>query len=1474
MAAFAISLPPIQNTLVYTAKNILERELGVEVNIGKVDVALPSYAVLEGLELKDLQGESFLKTEACQINLLTFSLWNFLYKRNQVQELYIDYIKVLKPEINIYRQKESGKMNIDFLSSDQEKSGSNPLVIAMPKVRILEGIISFHDSSSSNIDSSFQNRINFQKIDIDKLSGDFAIFLRPNGRMKIGINEFQLHEKQSDFRLTDLSVELEYDSSNNKPFFRGRELTLKTPLTDINADFSFPRSGWDEILDDETNEFFEVDFRDSKIDFSTIEYFLDEALPIKGTAYFNGEVHGDFAHLNSDGFSIKYGDSTLLNTEFSISDFTKKERLFLDIKLLPASFMFRDLLKLLPEEGLPEHLNSLARMDVEGSFKGKYFDFDAKGVVSSALGTAEAETHFVLAHNIPIATYRGKVQTTGFNLNAFLPGNQLVSQNINANLDIAGKGFNLSQIDTRISGSIKNSEIFNYNLDSATTQLAVNSDTFQGKLNLDDAEGSATINFQGDMNKLPLHVSIDGTVSELDLKHYEIYDQTIRLSSSINADVVADSSENLYGDIILTEILANREDKELKIPEIRLSSTLEESNNTHIKLGSRFLEADLLGQFTVPKATDLIGQLISESRSYFTNSDSVLRDYYANKVIDSTETEIQLSIIARDSLNSLFTFLDKPIYVQPESFIAGKLQFGILEYAEISAKIDTAAFSDWQIADGNWSLNIAKISNAKTLGITSGLEIKKIHYGNTFHADNASLYLDGSDDYIESDLFAQQIDQANRLQLKVGTIITDNKVVLSVDSTTSLIQIQKDTLWFTNTNSIVFSDSSFQVEDFNIRSRDGFIGINGEMSSIRGKRLNVNLSDINLAKFNDFLDLRYAIGGTINAKGYVEDVFEKPRVDLDGKLEQLSLESFLYGDVEVSSHWNQRKGKLDLKAELIDKGKSTLKMDGYYIPAMESSPLNIEVITENPFPLNYISPFVEGQLYSIEGNVALESFRVFGELDSIQVSGTGNFEHTSFGVDYFKTQYRMLGKIFFDRNLITLTDVVLFDKNNKPAIVRGDIYHKGLSEFIFDIEVDEVEDFLLMDTQKEDNDLFYGTIILKNAVASITGNIDQIDIQSFIISGAGTKLRIPLSEDNNYVQPEYISFVGDETTALQREMENLQGFTLNLTIKATEEAQVDLIFDEKAGDIISGRGNGTLNMLIDEKGEFAMSGEYEIDRGNYLFTSQNVINKRFTVKEGGTISWTGDPYDAQLDLDAYYSIYANLPFSTDNSSDAASSPRVPVDVLMHMKGSLMRPEIELSIQLPSVSEQELGQVASYFKAIQNDEQELNKQVFSLLVFNQFAPVGGFLGNNFTGNGVTTSISELLSNQLNYWLSQALDDKLSVNLGTNNFQNLNLLVQAKLFNNRVTIERDGALIDPNQSNLAVGNLSVVIKLLPTEGRLSAIGSSPGVLVLEVFNRSGFSEVQQSFENSSQTGIGIFFKKDFDNLPDLLGKRKKK
>ena len=1033
-------------------------------------------------------------------------------------------------------------------------------------------------------------------------------------------------------------------------------------------------------------------------------------------------------------------------------------------------------------------------------------------------------------------------------------------------------------MDTDFEGLIQTSDYRGYLIDSILLDVHVKNQRITGGVIVKDEEGAADVNIELNMSEKPAQYNIQGLLSDIDLKHYQFTDQEIELGSQVYINVFGDSLELLNGEVQLFNTQLHRPDTNtsLLLPDVYLRSDQNKTTYKNLQLRSDLGDMDLVGTFTFQKASQLFQRLLYEGQLYFGNNDSLIQAYYASKPLDTTDVQVNMKFTPRDSINRLLDFLFVPLHVTPHDSILGNMYFSRTEYAEVSGEMDSVVYQGQTFKQTNVSISVAKFADQPELNIASGIEIDTFLAGNVLMLEDVSIDLDGSESQIETDLFFQQREAGNRFQLKVQSVFFPDKIVSTIDSVPSMFILQEDTLRVSEWNVGTYQNQGFLIENLKVSGIDRSVTLAGEISRAEESEFFIDVNEWNIGVISDVLDLSYEPGGVLVGKATIKQPLNNSYVDWKGKITDFSIGDFIYGNINSEISWDRSLEVLRPDIRLIDENLEKLRLVGNYYTDTTTSPLEINLITQHPFPLNYISPFTKDQLYGIEGNVALESFQILGNWDDLQVTGTGHFENAVVGIDFFQSIYKFNGNIQFDENRINFPRITLYDPGNHTAEFYGDIYHQGLKDFSFDLQLEEMNNFQLMNTGPEDQEAFYGKIILANGVAAITGDLSQLDIEAYVMTGPQSTLKIPVSDYEKIEKPDYIQFLSEDELDNTETSTTLEGFDLNLTVSATEAAEIELIFDERAGDIIKGRGNGNLNMLINEEGQISLSGSYEITAGEYLFTSQNVINKKFTVKPGGTINWSGDPYDAQLNLEAIYTLSATLPITEAGAStqDNGFSPRVPVNVLMAMKGSLGQPEISLSIELPSVTEQEIGAIASYFRAVKYDEQELNKQVFSLLVFNKFAPAGGLLDNQAGGSGVTTSISELISNQINYWLSQAINENLNVNVSTQNFQDVNLLISAKLFNERVIVERNGLIIGSQNdgSNFPIGDLSLIIKLLPSSRQSTAFRRS-GELVLEVFNRANFAEIQRQITSANQTGLGIFFKKDFDNLPDLLKQRKK-
>jgi hypothetical protein len=288
-------------------------------------------------------------------------------------------------------------------------------------------------------------------------------------------------------------------------------------------------------------------------------------------------------------------------------------------------------------------------------------------------------------------------------------------------------------------------------------------------------------------------------------------------------------------------------------------------------------------------------------------------------------------------------------------------------------------------------------------------------------------------------------------------------------------------------------------------------------------------------------------------------------------------------------------------------------------------------------------------------------------------------------------------------------------------------------------------------------------------------------------------------------------------------------------------------------------------MEIDANNDFKMYGDFTIEKGDYLFTLQNVINKKFKIKHGGNILWNGEPYNANINIEAIYGLKTSLSSLVDSTTSYYSTDdykkRIPVECQVYLTDNLMNPNIRFDINLPTADEE----AKTLLKTAINTEEKLNKQFLSLLVLNSFMreQTSGVTNSSSTTSIGTVTASELLSNQLSHWLSQISDDwDIGVNYrpGDEISQDeVEVALSTQIFDDRVNIDGNvgygGQAID--QASNIVGDFSVDVKI-----------NKSGKLRVRAFNESN-DKLQ--YEDAPYTqGVGIFYREEFNSFSELLNK----
>lgn len=353
------------------------------------------------------------------------------------------------------------------------------------------------------------------------------------------------------------------------------------------------------------------------------------------------------------------------------------------------------------------------------------------------------------------------------------------------------------------------------------------------------------------------------------------------------------------------------------------------------------------------------------------------------------------------------------------------------------------------------------------------------------------------------------------------------------------------------------------------------------------------------------------------------------------------------------------------------------------------------------------------------------------------------------------------------------------------------------------------------------------------------------------------------------------------TRNAEDESVNIAGYDINAVISVNDGAILNIVLDKETGDNLQVQGEGDLNFNIYPNGRTTLTGRYEMSDGYYEMSLYGLVSRRFDIVEGSTITWAGDMFDATLDVKAVYAVETSatsLMAAQTSGADAGVQGRfrqeLPFLVYLNIDGELMQPTISFNLDMPENEQGAIGgQVYGRIQQLNSQEQELNKQVFSLLVLNRFFPEGTSDGSaGGTATIARDNLNEALSDQLNLFSEKLLGDTgVELDFGIDSFTDyqgatptdrtqLEISAQKSLLNDRLVIEV-GSDVDiqgsspvPGEATPLIGNVSIAY-LLTKDGRYR----------LQFFRRNEFENVIDG--QLIVSGIALIFTQEFNEFREL-------
>ncbi len=639
------------------------------------------------------------------------------------------------------------------------------------------------------------------------------------------------------------------------------------------------------------------------------------------------------------------------------------------------------------------------------------------------------------------------------------------------------------------------------------------------------------------------------------------------------------------------------------------------------------------------------------------------------------------------------------------------------------------------------------------------------HYASKFnlaeidHTNGTSIYDLTIDSEIADNILKNEINWRNEKGstkyslLKTQTMFEQNPSsiypTINIEFLPTEVLLNKS-IWKFETFNATIDSSNIVIKNFNLHRDDQSLVVNGKISKDSTDVLTMGIKNIDLGKLFTNEHVERSLSGILNGNVNISNVYKTPVIIADADIQGMEFKDQKIGTVLLSSYWNPYNSSVNTSLEVVNNNHKSLKATGYYIP--QSGKINYTA-TADSLPIKLLETVILSEFSDFSGT-ASGTVKIGGNLSKITMNGAAKAANAGIKIDYTQVKYFLDDSVYFKNDTILFDNIAIHDNKNNTGNFYGTLVHDNFSNMKYNITVSS-PNILVLKTTYSDNQIFYGDAYA-NCKLEVNGQGNSVYLNGFATTLPGTNVNINMEYKSELEQYDFLKFINNTESTDEKydiDSETNSDFNLGLTIEATPDAKVQLIYNSQIGDIIKAEGEGILLFNMNKDGNITLSGNYTITKGDYLFTLQNIINKRFTIAPGGTIVWSGNPYNANIDLKAIYNLKASLSdllFSNSGTNNNLYM-RIPVECIIHLTEELTNPVIGFDINFPDENEGTKNELLQYF----NTDEEKNKQILSLIVLGKFYTPEYMRGQYEVQNPnmIGTTASELVSNQLSNWLSQ-------------------------------------------------------------------------------------------------------------------------
>ncbi|WGF91922.1 translocation/assembly module TamB domain-containing protein [Aequorivita marisscotiae] len=1202
-----------------------------------------------------------------------------------------------------------------------------------------------------------------------------------------------------------------------------------------------------------------LDFPVFQVDLKEVFKFQPE---LKGNEYLKtlsqkllfGQVKasGYISAIQIPTVNLRWGNTTRIAANAFIENATVPENLKFNIPQFSAQTRRSDLIQFVSEQELGIKLPE--DVALKGNAKGNTKDIYANAILTTSQGMAKIDGHFTNDSQI---AFNADIEITEYQLNELLQNEQLGP--ISLQLNTTGSGNDINSLDATLEANVSK---FQFN-DYAIKNLGIIGNIKNGKgeviSNYKDQNLNVNLNADVVLDSVTPRASAHLNIIGANLQSLGIMTRDVRTAFKLDADfegntdgfdvistvgdgvVVYDNRTYLLGDLLATAHVR--------------------SDTTSIWLDNKMIDLSLESNTDPATFSRSVQRHIS---SYFFKKTA-----FADTIQNPVKLDVKGKIVEAPVLNEVFL-------VNVKDLDTVKID---VAFDEAARKLKAAINAPHINYGGN---------ELDSLAFTMDTDKEKFVFNLGFGSIKG-----GPLEIPKTQISGNQLDGQMNLNFhavhKDSTLINIQSQITGTSDKLRFHVVPQDLIldrkpWKTPANNeVLIFKNNVEFNDFRFTKNNETVALTHNLSGVLQQHAAITFENFKLSEILNYLNPSEELAkGNLNGSLAIVEPFGNAGLFADLLIDELNLLNVDLGKLTVDA---KSKGGNSYDFNLaVKEGEVKLDLTGDYIATETDAKLNLDLNIID-FKMSALEGFTLGEVKNADGSFS-GKFNFTGSTTAPKYEGSLNFDNADFTISKLNAPFTLVNEsLRIDNNGVYLEGFTILDENQNKLNITGKIGPESYINPTFNLNLN-AQNFQVLNATEDDNDMVYGQASF-NADAKLTGDlqIPKLDAQITVNKDTNVTYILPSSSVAIEERDGVVLFVNRENpdAILTKNVEKTATFTgldINAFLNIGKSAKVTIIIDQETGDNFEVFGDGEFNFNMNPNGRMTLSGVYEIAGGHYEMNLYNLVNRRFELSPKSRVTWSGDPFDAKLDVKAIYTVKASAsPLMAPITSGSDPSVKnkykqvLPFNVYLNIDGQLTQPEIGFDLDMPEEEQGAIGgQVYGRLQQVNTQQDELNRQVFSLLVLGRFYPEPGSDGSR--GGFATVArdnLNDAISDQLNVFSNKLLGNTgVELDFGLDSYTDyqgetaqertqLDIAAQKKLFNDRLIV-RVGSEVDIQGSSATnepvpiIGDVSLEY-LLTENGRYRLKG----------FRKNQFENIVDG--QTIVSGIALIFTQEFNKFDEL-------